>query len=227
MMYFKKNIIILIISLYVFNTNLFAQDNLNMWYQYSMSAKLNKKNIAFLSQYRSFDYAPDPRLFLVAATLNFELKNNITPGFGLMYLNLQSYIGNTDNKRVRNEIRPYQQISISNKINTVSISNRLMIEERILFNPNILIVRLRYRLAMRIPLNKSDNIYANLSNEIMVNAYNSHFYDRNRVTAGLGYRISKRSAVELAYINELRRNNNGAQYAFIGFRHSVDWRKAK
>ncbi|MCI0920221.1 DUF2490 domain-containing protein [Sphingobacterium rhinopitheci] len=192
-----------------------------------MNAKLDKKNLTFFTQYRSFDYAPDPRLFLVATALNFELKNNITPGFGLMYLNLQSYIGDTDNKRIRNEIRPYQQISINNKINNLSISNRLIIEERILNNPDIFIVRLRYRLALRVPLNKSNKFYANLSNELMVNAYNADFYDRDRVTAVLGYRIKKSTVIELGYINELRKNNNSAQYAFVGVRQSVDWRKIK
>lgn len=223
----KKSLFALFINLCALQVLVYAQNDVNMWYQYVMSAKLDKKNFTFLSQYRSFDLAPDPRLFLAAGALDFDVTKNIRPGFGLMYLNLQSYIGNTDNKRIRNEIRPYQYVSIRGKINNLSYTNRLLLEERFLSNPNLFLLRVRYRIAVRVPLQKNGNLYGNIMNELMVNMVNADFFDRDRVTLNIGLKISKNSAIEVGYINELRTNNNGQQYAHIGFRNNFDWRKSK
>lgn len=67
-----------------------------------MSAKLKKKNLNLLAQYRSFDLGADPRIFLLSASLDFEVSKNVKPGFGLMYLDIFSYIGE-NKKKTRNK----------------------------------------------------------------------------------------------------------------------------
>ena len=79
--------------LLLFTSSVFAQtDNLNSWYQYTVSAKLNEKwSATALSQYRSYDVVKDGRLFLVSGYLERNLKNGISPAAGYMFLILEPY----------------------------------------------------------------------------------------------------------------------------------------
>ena len=51
-------------------------------------------------------------------------------------------------------------------------------------------------------------------------------FDSNRITAGLGIKLGKNSALELAFINQLETKKT-SNYGFVGFRNNFDWRKKK
>lgn len=219
--------LLLIIAIVSYMTSYGQQKGLNMWYQYLMSAKLEKKNLTLLSQYRSYDFVADSRLFLVAGYLDFEVSKNFKPAFGLMYLNLEPYVGD-GSKKIRHEIRPFQQVTFDTDIGRWSLSNRFRVEERFLDNPDQFILRFRYLLSLRIPLNKEgsrERFYGILKNEVRINAINDDTFDSDRITAGIGYRFTKKSAVEVAYINQLETKRT-SQYIYLGYRNSFDWRKS-
>lgn len=206
----------------------YSQDRYGGWYQYLMSAKLERKNLTVLSQYRSFDLGADPRLFMLSAYLDFEVTKKLKPALGFMYLNLHSYKGD-GSKKIRNENRPFQQVTLSTNYERIGISHRLRAEERFIDNPDIFILRLRYLLSLRIPFNKAGKkevVYGLLKNEILVNGINDDFFDSDVITAGVGFIITKKSSLELGYINQIvpKRSN---QYLHVGFRNSLDWRKKK
>lgn len=220
----------LILSLCLFN-GLYSQskDNYNMWFQYLMSAKLtDKSTLTALTQYRSFDLAYDTRLFLVNAYVDYEVAENIRPAAGAMFLILESY-NVDDSKKIRYEKRPFQQVTAEYFIGRTSISNRLRVEERFLSNPDEFEVRLRYLISVRIPFNKKgekEKLYGILKNEIRMNVDKTEPFDSNRITAGLGIKVGKNSALELAFINQMETGKT-SNYGFIGFRNSFDWRKKK
>ncbi|PWW30819.1 MULTISPECIES: DUF2490 domain-containing protein [unclassified Chryseobacterium] len=220
----------LILSLCLFN-GLYSQskDNYNMWFQYLMSAKLtDKSTLTALTQYRSFDLAYDTRLFLVNAYVDYEVAENIRPAAGAMFLILESYNAD-DSKKIRYEKRPFQQVTADYYIGRTSVSNRLRVEERFLSNPNEFEVRLRYLISVRIPFNKKgekEKLYGILKNEIRMNMDKAEPFDSNRITAGLGIKVGKNSALELAFINQMETGKT-SNYGFIGFRNSFDWRKKK
>ncbi|KYH04559.1 MULTISPECIES: DUF2490 domain-containing protein [Chryseobacterium] len=220
----------LILSLCLFN-GLYSQskDNYNMWFQYLMSAKLtDKSTLTALTQYRSFDLAYDTRLFLVNAYVDYEVAENIRPAAGAMFLILESYNAD-DSKKIRYEKRPFQQVTAEYFIGRTSISNRLRVEERFLSNPDEFEVRLRYLISVRIPFNKKgekEKLYGILKNEIRMNVDKTEPFDSNRITAGLGIKVGKNSALELAFINQMETGKT-SNYGFIGFRNSFDWRKKK
>ncbi|MDR6404487.1 MULTISPECIES: DUF2490 domain-containing protein [Chryseobacterium] len=204
-----------------------SRDNYNMWFQYLMSAKLTDKNtLTALAQYRSFDLALDTRLFLVNAYIDYEVANGIKPAAGAMFLILESY--NSDgSKKIRYEKRPFQQVTMENNIGRTSISNRLRVEERFINNPDEFVVRLRYLISVKIPFNKKgekEKLYGILKNEIRMNMVKDEPFDSNRITAGIGIKTGKNSALELAFINQLETGKT-SNYAYIGFRNSFDWRK--
>lgn len=221
----------LILSFCLLNSLLYSQskDNYNMWFQYLMSAKItDKSTLTALTQYRSFDLAYDTRLFLVNAYVDYEVAENIRPAAGAMFLILESYNAD-DSKKIRYEKRPFQQVTADYYIGRTSISNRLRVEERFLSNPDEFEVRIRYLISVRIPFNKKgekEKLYGILKNEIRMNVDKTEPFDSNRITAGLGIKIGKNSALELAFINQLETGKT-SNYGFIGFRNSFDWRKKK
>ncbi|MCP1300437.1 DUF2490 domain-containing protein [Chryseobacterium sp. S0630] len=221
----------LILSFCLLNGLLYSQskDNYNMWFQYLMSAKLtDKSTLTALTQYRSFDLAYDTRLFLVNAYVDYEVAENIRPAAGAMFLILESYNAD-DSKKIRYEKRPFQQVTAEYFIGRTSISNRLRVEERFLSNPDEFEVRIRYLISVRIPFNKKgekEKLYGILKNEIRMNVDKVEPFDSNRITAGLGIKVGKNSALELAFINQLETGKT-SNYGFIGFRNSFDWRKKK
>lgn len=221
----------LILSFFLFNSLLYSQskDNYNMWFQYLMSAKItDKSTLTALTQYRSFDLAYDTRLFLVNAYVDYEVAENIRPAAGAMFLILESYNAD-DSKKIRYEKRPFQQVTADYYIGRTSVSNRLRVEERFLSNPDEFEVRIRYLISVRIPFNKKgekEKLYGIIKNEIRMNVDKTEPFDSNRITAGLGIKIGKNSALELAFINQLETGKT-SNYGFIGFRNSFDWRKKK
>lgn len=227
--YMKIKLKLIVVLLACFSTlaNAQSRDKYNMWFQYLLSAKLtNKSTLTALSQYRSFDLAYDTRLFLVSAYVDYEVANDVKPAAGFMFLVLDSY--KSDNtKKERYEKRPFQQVSLGGNIGRTSISHRFRVEERFISNPNDFIVRLRYLISLKIPFNKTgekEKLYGILKNEIRMNVVKDEPFDSNRLTAGIGIKTGKNSAIEVAFINQLETGST-SNYGFIGYRNNFDWRK--
>lgn len=223
----KFRLIIILLLGIIRLANAQSRDNYNMWFQYLMSARLtDKSTLTALSQYRSFDLAYDTRLFLVSAYVDYEIANEVKPAAGFMFLVLDSY--KTDNsKKERYEKRPFQQVTLGGNIGRTSVSHRFRVEERFISNPDEFIVRLRYLISLRIPFNRKgekEKLYGILKNELRMNVVKEDPFDSNRLTAGLGIKVGKNSAIEVAFINQLETGST-SNYGYIGYRNSFDWRK--
>ncbi|MCT2407508.1 DUF2490 domain-containing protein [Chryseobacterium antibioticum] len=223
----KFTLIIILLLTMICQASAQSRDKYNMWFQYLMSAKLtDKSTLTALSQYRSFDLAYDTRLFLVSAYLDYEVANDVKPAAGFMFLVLDSY--KSDNsKKERYEKRPFQQVTLGGNIGRTSVSHRFRVEERFISNPDEFIVRLRYLISLRIPFNRAgekEKLYGILKNELRMNVVKEDPFDSNRLTAGLGIKVGKNSAIEVAFINQLETKST-SNYAYIGYRNSFDWRK--
>lgn len=204
-----------------------SNDTYNMWFQYIMTARVtDKSTLTALTQYRSFDLAYDTRLFLVNAYMDYEVAKGVRPALGGMFLVLESYQLD-DIKKIRYEKRAFQQVTLDHDIGRTSVSSRFRIEERFINNPDEFVLRIRYLISMRIPFNRKgekEKLYGILKNEIRMNIKKEDPFDSNRITAGLGIKISKKSAVELAFINQLSPGRT-SNYGYVGFRNTFDWRK--
>ncbi|MDP9961190.1 DUF2490 domain-containing protein [Chryseobacterium lathyri] len=223
----KFRLIIILMLGMIRLANAQSRDNYNMWFQYLMSAKLtDKSTLTALSQYRSFDLAYDTRLFLISAYVDYEIANEVKPAAGFMFLVLDSY--KSDNsKKERYEKRPFQQVTLGGNIGRTSVSHRFRVEERFISNPDEFIVRLRYLISLKIPFNRTgekEKLYGILKNELRMNVVKEDPFDSNRLTAGLGMKIGKNSAIEVAFINQLETGST-SNYGYIGYRNSFDWRK--
>ena len=190
------------------------------WLIYIGSKKVNSKwNIHNEVQYRNYDAVGDLEQLLLRTGVGYNLSennHNVLLGYG--YILSQNYVADAQEKTDVNEHRIFQQFTSKQKIGNVSLSHRYRFEQR--FVEADFKMRLRYFLALKIPLIKSEavpaKLYVSAYNEVFLNTESSVF-DRNRVYGGLGYQLYKNVRVEAGYMNQLFENSSRDQFNLITF----------
>ena len=190
------------------------------WLIYIGSKKVNSKwNIHNEVQYRNYDAIGDLEQLLLRTGVGYNLSennHNVLLGYG--YILSQNYVADAQEKSDVNEHRIFQQFTSKQKIGKVSLSHRYRFEQR--FVESDFKMRLRYFLALKIPLIKSEavpaKLYVSAYNEVFLNTESSVF-DRNRVYAGLGYQLHKNVRIEAGYMNQLFENSSRDQFNLITF----------
>jgi len=190
------------------------------WLIYIGSKKVNSKwNIHNEIQFRNYDAIGDLEQLLLRTGVGYNLSennHNVLLGYG--YINSENYIGDTTEKITVNEHRIFQQFTSKQKIGTVSLTHRYRFEQR--FVESDFKMRLRYFLAFKVPLLKTEEmpskLYLSAYNEIFLNTESSVF-DRNRVYGGFGYQINKNIRVEAGYMSQLFETSSRDQFNLITF----------
>ena len=190
------------------------------WLIYIGSKKVNSKwNIHNEVQYRNYDAIGDLEQLLLRTGVGYNLSennHNVLLGYG--YILSQNYVADAQEKTDVNEHRIFQQFTSKQKIGSMSLSHRYRFEQR--FVESDFKMRLRYFLALKIPLIKSEavpaKLYVSAYNEVFLNTESSVF-DRNRVYAGLGYQLHKNVRIEAGYMNQLFENSSRDQFNLITF----------
>ena len=190
------------------------------WLIYIGSKKVNSKwNIHNEVQYRNYDAIGDLEQLLLRTGVGYNLSennHNVLLGYG--YILSQNYVADAQEKTDVNEHRIFQQFTSKQKIGSMSLSHRYRFEQR--FVEADFKMRLRYFLALKIPLIKSEavpaKLYVSAYNEVFLNTESSVF-DRNRVYAGLGYQLHKNVRIEAGYMNQLFENSSRDQFNLITF----------
>ena len=81
-------------------------------------------------------------------------------------------------------------------------------------------MRLRYFLAAKIPLQKTESggskLYLSAYNEVFLNT-KSAVFDRNRIYAGVGFQLTKNIRMEAGYMNQLFETSSRDQFNLITF----------
>ncbi len=190
------------------------------WLIYIGSKKVNSKwNIHNEVQYRNYDAIGDLEQLLLRTGVGYNLSennHNLLLGYG--YILSQNYVADTQEKTDVNEHRIFQQFTSKQKIGSVSLSHRYRFEQR--FVESDFKMRLRYFLAFKVPLVKTETLpsklYISAYNEVFLNTESSVF-DRNRVYGGLGYQLNKNVRIEAGYMNQLFENASRDQFNLITF----------
>ncbi|MBU2940968.1 DUF2490 domain-containing protein [Lacinutrix sp. C3R15] len=197
------------------------ESNLGNWLIYIGNKKINSKwNIHTEVQYRNYDAIGDLEQLLLRTGVGYNLSennNNLLLGYG--YILSENYLENTDTDKVAvNEHRVFQQFTTKQNIGAVKLSHRYRFEQR--FVEEDFKMRLRYFLGVNIPLQyKKESFnpwYVSMYNEIFINT-KPDVFDRNRMFAGLGYKVSNALRLELGYMNQFFENSGRDQVNVIAF----------
>lgn len=194
-------------ALILFSVNaVFSQSNtigswniLNIKYQYSERLILfGEGQIRSLSFYNNFHY------FEYKGGFTFKLHPNtlFTLGSG----NYQTFKegGNFIRPKNNDELRIWPQITLFQTVNRLTIEHRYRLEMR--WTSNGYKNRYRYRLALKYPvpiaLSGSKKLAVNLSNELFFTDSEPYF-ERNRILAGIEYKLSEFTSIQLGYLHQL------------------------
>ncbi len=199
-----------------------AQDSeTGNWIIYIGSKKINDKwNWHHEVQYRNYNFIGDLEQLLLRTGVGVNLtpgNNNLLLGYG--YILSENYIAGTDDKLSIGEHRIFQQFITKQKFGRVSIQHRYRIEERWVEDSDFK-WRFRYFLALNIALSNKELIantwYLSLYDEIFLNGQNAVF-DRNRMYAALGYRVSPELKVELGFMSQVFEKRSRGQLQIASF----------
>ncbi len=170
------------------------------WPAYYGSMALNARwGIWLEAQPRMYDFAGDLEQLLLrtAATYNLAADGSAQVAQGYGYVHSEPYAAGTDQKRITEEHRVYQQLILRQRWGRAYVTHRYRVEERFLHHD--FRVRLRYFLSGNLCLNdkelKKGTVFASAYNEIFLHT-DRPVFDRNRLYGGLGYVFSKAVRLE-------------------------------
>jgi hypothetical protein len=224
----KKSLLMLLILIHVgmisFSQNTRITDpNSIGWYAFSANVKLNKTwtlNSEF--QWRRDELITEPMQNLVRVGINYSInpKFSIRTGYALAETYNYGDIPLNNLGKQFTEHRSWQMINLSDKIKSVEINHRFMLEQRWIGRYSnaqlesedqfIFSNRLRYMFRVQLPLKGTtiaDNTpYLALYDEILIGFgknVNENVFDQNRFGALLGYRFNAKLRLEGGYLNQI------------------------
>ena len=190
------------------------------WFMYFGNQKINDKWSFWNEvQYRNYNFAGDLEQLLLRTAVGYNLtENNNTVHLGYGFIRSEPYITNTNNKRVVNEHRIYQQFMTRQSIGRVSLTHRYRFEQR--FVGDVFKLRLRYFLSAQIPLNNASLVpktfYLSAYNELFANL-KSPIFDRDRLYGGIGYVLNPTLRLEIGFLHQFYESSNRPQFQFLLF----------
>ena len=154
---------------------------------------------------------------------NFQPIKSVIFTLGAGKYDTYNEIGNFSLPKNRTEIRLWPQVQFNQQINNFRLENRLRSEFR--FSPSGYRNRFRNRLGLIYPLKKNKEG----KNVLEIGVYNELFFtntapyfERNRASVNLNYKISKQSAVTIGYLEQFDYKINdetGRRFLQIGYFH--------
>ena len=168
------------------------------------------------AQIRTKEWANKWSQFLIRSGAVYSFNNRVALTVGLAFFKNAQYIGKE--LLLKNEFRPWQEVSYQLSFNKINFTQRLRTEQRFLQlveNDELTknyqsIFRLRYKFELQFSL-KADNIKLLVGNEVMVNPgyiHSSLFFDQNRTSAGVNFKLNSTSGLQCQYVKIFQWHSN-------------------
>lgn len=193
------------------------------WFNNFATFKLSK-NIGIHTEYqwRRDNIINDWMQSLLRVGINYNLNQRVLFRIGYGWIETFPYGEIPINSMGRDftEHRLFQMIQLSHKEDIIDLSHRFILEQRFVGAYSTaasenedkfpFLNRLRYMLRIQLPLNSEDiqdnTIYAVFFDEIFIGFgenVNANVFDQNRISAMIGYRLSKNFRFEAGFINQI------------------------
>lgn len=223
-----KNLLFALLTLTCFlniNSQSLSEDYLGSWYTYGSSHRINEHfSINPYAELRFYEASSNYNLAFVSLRGNYHFKSNQSIGFGYAYLNIDT-VFEFDNQPNVHEHRLFEQFSLSDNYNKLSINHRARIEQRFLDFTVRSELQSRFRYRLKLTFNVDETLSIVMSEEPFVNFQDQVFHE-NRFYAGLGLKILEGSHIQIGYLKQHIRKNN-LNRLVIGLNIKTDSRKTK
>nr|WP_315174370.1 DUF2490 domain-containing protein [uncultured Flavobacterium sp.] len=220
----KKIFLLLIISQITFAQSTRITDNNSIaWFAYTGTFKLNPKiSLHTEFQLRRDEWIKDKQQNLLRLGVNYQLdpKMQLRLGYALAETYPYGDIPINGFGKDFTEHRMYEMVTLFDKIKSVELSHRFMLEQRWVGRYStanlssedefVFMNRLRYMFRAQVPL-KGKSIgdqtpYAAVYDEILIgfgNNVNENIFDQNRFGLLLGYKLNSTFRFEAGYFNQI------------------------
>lgn len=188
-----------------------------LWTGYYNTVRFNKNwSLVSDAQLRTKDWTEKWSQLLIRSGLSYAFNDHITVTVGFAFFKNAQYV--EKQLFLKNEWRPWQEISYQVELNKINLTQRIRTEQRFLQQlvNNILaktyeyIFRFRYRFDLQIPLQET-NLKLLLGNEVMVNPLyinTTRFFDQDRIFAALNYKLTNHTSLQLQYLKIFQWHSN-------------------
>ncbi|MBL7827446.1 MAG: DUF2490 domain-containing protein [Saprospiraceae bacterium] len=182
----------------------------------------NKWNAHAEYQWRRAEWVKNWQQSLVRVGISRQIHNRVNLRFGYAWVETYPYGDYPINTLGRDftEHRMFQAATLTDKIDRVDFTHRLMLEQRWLGRYSVpekeqeddyvFVNRLRYLLRLQIPLQGSTlndrECYAALYDELLIGFgknINENIFDQNRIGVLFGYRLNPTLRIEAGYISQI------------------------
>lgn len=220
----KKIFLLLIISQITFAQSTRITDNNSIaWFAYTGTFKLNPKiSLHTEFQLRRDEWIKDKQQNLLRLGVNYQLdpKMQLRLGYALAETYPYGDIPINGFGKDFTEHRMYEMVTLFDKIKSVELSHRFMLEQRWVGRYSaanlssedefLFMNRIRYMFRAQVPL-KGKSIgdqtpYAAVYDEILIgfgNNVNENIFDQNRFGLLLGYKLNSTFRFEAGYFNQI------------------------
>lgn len=192
-----------------FNTNM-------IWISYYNSININKRwSVNTDVQARTRDWVNEFSQGVVRSGLSYKLNNNFSLTAGFAWFKNVEYAG--EDMFLKNEFRPWQELSLQQNIGKSKFNQRLRLEQRFLQQLRDgeksevyeRLSRLRYKIDWQYQLINGLNVV--VANEVMVHPghiNSNRFFDQNRSSVAINWKVSQPVSLQWQYmkIYQSRRN---------------------
>ena len=214
----KQHIVFVILLMHLSSKAQHKTEHTNMlWAGYYNIVHFNKNwSLVSDAQLRTKDWTEKWSQLLVRSGLSYTFNDHIAVTGGLAFLKNAQYV--EKQLFLKNEWRPWQEISYQVKLNKINLTQRIRTEQRFLqqlVNNNLTktyeyIFRFRYRFDLQIPL-QQDNLKLLIGNEVLVNPRyinTTRFFDQDRIFAALHYKVTDHTSLQLQYFKIFQWHSN-------------------
>ncbi|WP_149524507.1 DUF2490 domain-containing protein [Sphingobacterium hotanense] len=177
------------------------------------------------AQLRDFQFGGDHNQTLIRVGGRYQIKPFLTAifGYGFIYSELKG-----DPNAPFNEHRIFQDFVLTHVLKSTRIRHRLRLEERFIEDRDVY-GRARYCLFADIPLSEKNfnagGTYLALYEEAFINVLQpstQKTFDRNRIYAGVGYKVKDNLGIQLGSMLQHVGSNKGTFQMQLSFHHVVN-----
>lgn len=181
-----------------------ADHSLGNWNCLILKGKISPRwSLMSESQIKSTNYNLKYDYFEVKTGISYSFTKNLIGLIGTGFFNTDQPGELFQTPALQKEIRTWLELSFKQKFNRFNFEHRVRVEQRFILNnyKN----RVKYRLALMLPINKAELIpgciYLSLNDELWMPQHGV-VIEKNRLYAGLGYKLNGNAALQVGCVND-------------------------